>query len=479
MKEVYLIIDIGTGNVRVAMSDINLKILGVETDNVHYEKDANYPSALYFDPDYLWGQIETLTKKLITTNPYLTIRAITVSSQREGVVLMNSSGDSLIGLPNHDHRGREWENTINDKDLVYQLAGRYPTSLFPALKIIGIKKRRPELFSKFSKLLSISDWAQYKLSGIYGYEHSQASETLLYDIQAKNWSSELCSIFGINKTILPKLYNSGEVLGKILPSCATSLNISTETVIIVGGSDTQLAIKSTTPAPEDIIIVSGTTTPIVKIMTSYMIDPKQRTWTNRHIDSDHFVLETNAGVTGLNYQNSKRLFYTNESYNQIEQEISSITNPQCLSFLGSLIAGEKEPMSKGGFIFEVPVSQQLSRASFMWAILFEIACSIKENFEILQSVSKYQKDYIWICGGGFQSPFLRQLIASLLNKKLRIRKGYSQASVIGAAIICNESLNPQRTNETEFDEIDPNNQDHYMKMFEDWKKNRKELKKIF
>ena len=72
---------------------------------------------------------------------------------------------------------------INDKSEVYQLTGRYPTSLFSALKIVGIKHRRPEIWKEFATFLSISDWVEYKLSGVLHYEHSQASETLLYDVE--------------------------------------------------------------------------------------------------------------------------------------------------------------------------------------------------------------------------------------------------------------------------------------------------------
>ena len=224
----YLIIDIGTGNVRVALANVKGEVINVERDNVHYKKDELYANALSFNPDELWAQIITLTKKVLQNHPDLDIKAITVSSQREGVVILGTDGESLIGLPNHDHRGREWENTISDSDKAraYRLAGRYPSSLFSAFKLIGLKNRHPELYDKVSTLLSISDWAQYKLTGIKGYEHSQASETLLYDVKKKSWSKELCSIFGINEDILPNLWLSGTAIGNILPDYVESFNIS-------------------------------------------------------------------------------------------------------------------------------------------------------------------------------------------------------------------------------------------------------------
>lgn len=470
-QEAYMIIDIGTGNVRVAVANPKGDVLGVERANVRYEQDENYPDALSFDPNELWEQIIVLAKKVLQQVSGVKITAITASSQREGVVLLGSEGESLIGLPNHDHRGREWENTVANKERVYRLAGRYPSSLFSALKLAGLRERRQELYKKLATLVSISDWAQYQLSGIAGYEHSQASETLLYDVANKSWSEELCSVFGIERGILPGVQSSGTILGKILPEYASKLNISPQTVIVVGGADTQLAIKSTQPAVEDIVIVSGTTTPITKIIKEYLVDKQERTWTNRHIDEDSFILETNAGVTGLNYQRLKDIFYPNESYQVIEEELVAAKPVGCVASLGSLIAHEKSPLTRGGFIFNVPVSHQLTRACFVQSALWDIACCIKENYESLCDVTDYKPDYVWACGGGMQSQILRQLIANLINKKVLIRHGFQQASVVGGALICNEAMGRKESVDTAIEVTYP--QEHtYDSLYDEWKKVR-------
>src|SRR5690606_10860985 len=239
---------------------------------------------------------------------------------------------------------------------------------------------------------------------------------------------------------LPELKDSGSILGKILPAVAEQYGISKDAVVVVGGSDTQLAIRSMEPSPNDVVIVSGTTTPIIKIVSTFEKDPDQRTWTSRHIDKDNFILEANAGVTGLNYQRLKEIFYPNEGYDVIEKELAETTYFQCVASLGSLIADEEEPLVKGGFIFNAPVSHQLTRGSFVFSILWDIACSIYENYKFLCDVSSHNESYIWACGGGVQSRSLRQYLANLLGKSIRIRNTFRQASVLGGAFICNEAL---------------------------------------
>ncbi len=455
----YLIIDIGTGNVRVALTNSHGDILDVLRDDVQYYNDNHYKEALYFEPDQLWEQIKSLTQKVCEDHPQTNIYAITVSSQREGIVIIDQDENSIIGLPNHDHRGRHWESIINKQKIIYERTGRVPSSLFSALKIIGLREGRPDVFKNLNYFTSISDWCQFKLSGVLGYEHSQASETLLYDVKQKKWSNELVEIFGLNNSILPPLHNSGKILGEILPTIAEELQLPKEVKIIVGGADTQLAIKSTKPALNDMVIISGTTTPVVQVTPNFITDEKEHTWTNRHVDNNNFILETNAGVTGLNIQRLKGIFYPNEDYSIIENELERIKSEKCIASLGSLVASENISLTTGGFIFETPVSHTLKRADFILAAFWDLANSIKENFNYLASLTNYSKSYVWGCGGGFQSRILGQMISNLIDCEIRIRPGFKDASVIGGIITCNQTLGITSLIADEWEEIYPDNLD--------------------
>lgn len=477
-KQASLIFDIGTGNVRVAIAETNGNVICERRDNVNYTTDTEYPEALYFDPDKLWNQILNLSKQALQEISGVEIQAVSVSSQRQGIVLITEDGQSLAGLPNHDHRGRQWENQIQKKGRVYRKTGRYPTSLFSAMKLMGLKQKHPKLYNQTSKVMSISDWAQYMISGVEGYEHSQASETLLYDVENMDWSEDLCSVFDIDKQILPRLHHSGQILGKILPEWASDLNLSTDIPVIVGGADTQLAIESTQPLQGDIVVVSGTTTPVVKMVDRYVTDDRERTWTGRHIDTGTYVLEANAGVTGLNYQRLKEIFYPKEDYGLIEQELDNEPENSCIASLGSLLANETQPMTKGGFIFDVPVSHNLSRASFAKSVLWDIACSVKENFDVLNQVDGFQKDYIWGCGGGFRSKNLTQYLANLTGKKVLLRDHFAHATVAGAALVCTQSLHGQNIENATPDEFTPQAFTESAALYEKWKKTRCGLKQI-
>ncbi|WP_262249329.1 FGGY-family carbohydrate kinase [Parapedobacter soli] len=477
-QQAYLIVDIGTGNVRAAVVSVGGELMALHRENVRYVKDNDYPDSIAFDPIQLWEQIEQLVKNALADAGNVYIAAITATSQREGIVVLDHLGKPLVGMSNHDNRGREWESLVADKDRMYTLTGRYPTALFSALKLVGLRERKTDLWKQVAKFTSISDWVQFQFSGVLGYEHSQASETLLYDVKAKDWSAELCGVFDLPVSLLPSLKSSGSVLGNIRSDVAQELDIAPDAVVVVGGADTQLAVHSTKPNRDDVVIVSGTTTPIIKIVDVYITDEQQRTWTGRHIDTDGFMLEANAGVTGLNYQRLKEIFYPNEDYEVIERELDETSYSQCVASLGSLVADEDTPLTKGGFIFNAPVSHQLTRGGFVFAILWDIACSIYENYKVLDKVSPHDCDYIWACGGGVQSRKLRQFIANLTNKNVRICNTYRQSSVLGGAFICAEATGQQGTTPELQDEVTPQDRERFLELYAEWKRARHTFSQI-
>lgn len=476
-RSAYLIIDFGTGNLRAAVMSPTGELLGVSREDIVYHRDENYIDSIYFDPVVVWQRILLLSKIALEKAGHINIRTITATSQREGLVILNRNGEPVVGMPNIDHRGRGLENDISNKDFIYQKTGRFPTSLFSALKIKGYEQVYGN--QQLGKVLSISDWIGYMFCGIMHYEHSQASETLLYDVAEKQWSDQLLRLFDLNKSLLPDLLPSGSLLGKIKPFFAGQWGINADANVVVGGADTQMAALSVNAGNEDVVIVSGTTTPIIKLIKKYVTDPDQRTWIGQHVMEGYFMLEANAGVTGLNYQRLKKIFYPNEEYKIMEQEINNIKDYQCIAALGSLLADEKKPLIRGGFIFPVPVNQELSRAHFAWATLWDIACSIYENFKSLDAVSPILKNNILTCGGGMESKKLRQFLAALTNKKVQINDNFRLASAVGGVMLCNRALQVEQTIKTAVATVVPEkmNFDHHA-LYQQWKENRNTLKEI-
>ncbi|XDD47714.1 glycerol kinase GlpK [Leptospira sp. WS39.C2] len=62
---------------------------------------------------------------------------------------------------------------------------------------------------------TIDTWLLYKLTGHKEHktDHTNASRTLLFNIQTKEWDEELCKILKVPMSMLPKAYNSKNLFG--------------------------------------------------------------------------------------------------------------------------------------------------------------------------------------------------------------------------------------------------------------------------
>jgi autoinducer 2 (AI-2) kinase len=468
MKKGYLIVDIGTGNTRVGIVSVSGEILAVETCDTKYYEESIYPDGTAFDPCFMWEGILELAKRVLKRVPDIEIAAITSTSQREGVVLIDKNGDSLIGLPNIDNRGKEWEMEIENPDRVYELTGRWVNTVFPALKLRGLKERQRDIWDKTSTFTSISDWICYKFSGVLTYEPSQASETLLFDVREGRWSEELCNTFGINSSFLPPIKGSGSVIGKIRPALAKQLKLSEDVQVVVGGADTELAIKGTQAETGDIVIISGTTIPIAKVNDEYLVDKLQRCWVSRHVEANQFVVETNPGAAGLNYQRLKNIFFPDKSYDEVEDEALKVKEPKCIGSFSTWVFDKKTPLFKTGFLLDAPVHQDIKNTDFVFAILFDIACSIKYNYDALMNISPSDKSYVLGCGGGFQGNAIPQFVADLLQKDVLIKEGFRQASIMGGISACNEALGWVKHERPVIRTVKPSGDDYLNKMYHKW-----------
>lgn len=210
-------------------------------------------------------------------------------------------------------------------------------------------------------------------------------------------------------------------------------------MFIVGGADTQVALKQTGMQPGDIAVVSGTTSPVVYMTSSHYCDPRQRVWIDAGLDGDYLV-EMNPGVTGLNYQRLKHILARDMSFEELEERYRSKAAFSCTASFSSLLFYERRSLRNGGFFTRSPADIALDRLEMLWAVLADIACSVYEQLYRLIELTGSRADFIRCCGGGFRSQALCQMLADLSGMELRLYLGYEQATVQGLVRICSQAL---------------------------------------
>ena len=434
-----LLIDLGISSTHAALVDISGSILSMRSFLNRYYRDEAYPDAQFFLPQEWQSEILRLCLDLHAEHPDIQIRCVSAAGARQSIVLLDAAGKPFYGLPNIDNRGREFMGDIGPQDLIYRRSGKWVTEDFPAAKLLGLRKRRPELYGKIHTVLSLSGFIAWIFTGIACFEPSQACETQLYDLEKGSWSDFLCETYGIDRAFLPPLKMAGEPVGPILPDLAEDLGMRADTCFVAGGADTQCGLLQTGIMPGDIAIVSGTTTPVTALTDHKFYDEQQRVWVDANLGAQGYLIEMNPGVTGLNYQRIKDVLAPDLSYDQLEQEYRRKQNFLATASFGSLLFYERRSLRHGGFFLPSPWLDSMTRVDLLWAALADIACSTYEQLQRLIDLCGHQRDYVFGCGGGLRSGTLCQMIADLSGLELRLLPGFEQATLYGLTVLCNHA----------------------------------------
>ena len=438
--EYHLLIDLGTGSTRAALVSSDGTMVAIRNFFNRYYRDEAYPDAQYFLPEEWEAEILRCCRELHEEHPEIRVRAVSAAGARQSIVLLDREGRAFYGLPNIDNRGREFMGEIQDQAQIYERSGKWVTEDFCAAKLLGLRKRRSVLYDRIGTVLSLSGYIAWIFTGNSVFEPSQACETQLYDLDARDWSDFLCRAYGIDKAILPPIAMAGDSAGPILPALRKELGMAEDARFIVGGADTQAALLQTGIESGDIAIVSGTTSPVTALVDFKVHDVQQRIWTDANLGAKGYLIEMNPGVTGLNYQRMKSAFCPDIPYEDLEKAFAAKRDVPCTASFSSLLFYERRSLKHGGFFFPSPFPDGIDRTDLLWAELGDIACSIYEQLWRLRKLTGHSRDYVLGCGGGFRSGTLCQMLADLSGLELRLKPGFEQATVLGLVAVCNRAL---------------------------------------
>ena len=173
------------------------------------------------------------------------VKGIGLSGQMHGSVLLDEAGETLgrtiLWCDQRSARQAEEMLELLPMEKWLSITANPPLAAWTAAKILWIRENEPEKYAKMRHLLLPKDYIRYVLTGVYATDVSDASGMQMLDVKNRCWSSEVLEALQIDPAILGKLYESVEVTGTLLPEAAKELGLSSETVVVAGGSDNACA----------------------------------------------------------------------------------------------------------------------------------------------------------------------------------------------------------------------------------------------
>ncbi|MDH3001532.1 autoinducer-2 kinase [Chelonobacter oris] len=307
-KPAYLMaLDAGTGSIRAVIFDLDgNQICSAQKEWTHLA-DPQIPGAMDFDLQTNWRLACECIKSSIR-NAQLDekqIIAISTCSMREGIVLYDDKKQPVWACGNVDARAVEevrYLKAINNRTFekqVYEISGQ-TLALSAIPRLLWLAKHRPALYSRVCSISMISDWLAFMLSGELATEPSNSGTTGILNLSTRNWQPDLLETAGLNPAILPKIKETGTVLGKVAHEVAALTGLSTATTVVVGGGDVQLGCLGLgiTEASQAAII-GGTFWQQIVNLPHATTDPDMNIRVNPHVIPPLVQAESISFFTGL------------------------------------------------------------------------------------------------------------------------------------------------------------------------------------
>lgn len=298
MSPLFAGLDLGTGGGRCAIVDQDGALVASAGRPWTYVTEGLGIAEL--EPATAWAAMTEAAREAVSQVDAGEIRAVGVTSQRTGVVLLDAEGNELYSGPNADGRGVA-EGLRLEKEFgeqIYRTTGRLPAMLYLPARLGWFRANRPEVLERTHRALAYSDWLVHRLTGVAATEPTQAAEMLVYDLEAGAWSDELCATLGVPPGILPPILDAGAPAGELTAGAAEALGLPASIPVVPAGCDTQAAaLAQGVTEPGQAIVVAGTTMLAEQVSAEPRIDDERRLWTSPH-PAGGFVLEAHCGDAG-------------------------------------------------------------------------------------------------------------------------------------------------------------------------------------
>ena len=272
--ELLLGIDVGTTGTKTLLIDTSGK--EVATAYRPYGFTSGQKDFVEQDPEDWWNAVVECVNEC-TCDAGDKVAALAVSSQGATLTpVLSGCVPACDAITWMDSRAEKQGKELNDKygvDYFYDKTGWKIANCFNLPQIMWMKENDPELFGSVYKFLTTIEYINYKLTGSYAIDQTNAGITQLYNINENGWDEDILELTGVSRARLPDIYKTGSVIGKLSGEAAKALGLSEDVVVVSGAQDQYAAaVGSGALVHGDVLLSCGTSWCITSVQKEPFFD---------------------------------------------------------------------------------------------------------------------------------------------------------------------------------------------------------------
>ena len=418
----YIGIDLGTSSIKLLLVD--------ETGQIWHTVTREYP--LLFpqpgwseqEPAHWWQAVREGIPALLQGFDAAKVAGIGAGGQMHGLVALDEADQvirpAILWNDGRTFREVDYLNDTIGRERLSALTANIAFAGFTAPKLLWMRRNEPENFRRIRRIMLPKDYINYKLTGVHCCDYSDASGMLLLDVQHKCWSREMLDICGITEEQMPRLYESFQCVGTLLPEVAAELGLPADVKACAGAGDNAAAAVGTGVVGAGGCNISlGTSGTIFISSDKFGVDPHNGLHAFAHADGGYHLMGCMLSAASCNKWFMEDILGSDD-YAGLQTQITPDKLGRSHVYFLPYLMGERSPINdtsaRGTFI---GMTMDTSRADMLQAVLEGVAFAIRDSFEVARSLG-IAIPRSMICGGGSKSPLWRQMIADILGIPLDI-----------------------------------------------------------
>ena len=442
-----LSLDLGTTGNRAILFDRQGNVVG----QAYKELTQYYPHPgwLEHDATEIWQDLSGCIQKVVADNRVnaTEIAAVGLTVQRETCLLW----DKTTGKPLHKAIVWQDRRTTNMCDRlrkdgkaeeVQQKTGLVLDAYFSATKLAWlidwVKQNQPDTNWDNVMAGTVDTWALWNMTGkqVHATDISNASRTMLMNLDTGNWDKSLLELFNIPVSIMPEIKPSLGVFGKTSAELlGTEISIAAifgdqQAALYAHGCDRPGLLKCTYGTGCFLVAQTGT-----KVTRSQNQLLSTVAWSSP--EQTNYALEGAIFTTGASIQwlrDGLKLITDAAETEALCNQVNDTDGVYFVPALSGLGAPHWDMKARGAFL---GITGGVQKEHMVRAVLEAIAYQVKEVVEAVNKDSKEPISLLKIDGGAAKNNFLMQFQADALGVPLErpvVLDATAQGAAFGAGL---------------------------------------------
>jgi xylulokinase len=438
-------IDVGTGGTRAVIIDERGQVIASATED-HAPFVSPQIGWAEQNPADWWRACGVAVRKALAAGNLGgdAIACVGFSGQMHGAVMLDAAGEvvrpALIWC---DVRTEKQCRDLNDKlgaARIIELTCNPALPNFTLTKLLWVRENEPENWKRVRSVMLPKDYVRFRLSGERAIDVADASGTLMLDVAHRRWSREILQAVGFDESLLPALYESPEVCGKVSDAGASATGLRRGTPVVAGAGDQAAgAVGMGIVTAGAVSATIGTSGVVFAATDRPAIDPQGRLHTFCHAVPGRWHVMGVTQSAGLSMRWLRDLLGVvakngRDPYDDLTAEAAKVPPGAEGVLWAPYLMGERTPhLDPNARAALIGLSASHTRAHVVRAVLEGVAFSLRDTFTIFAEVGVPVRR-IRLGGGGAKSPLWRQIQADVYGHDVEILQA-EEGAAYGAAIL--------------------------------------------